>query len=208
MLTEVIVNVIKWIMKNLSSIRLFCVAVTLLYSCASHTKIDPRPKDQQKFLSKLISLNSKITHSSNSIIKDELTDSALIATNTYITDTLHRDFTGWIAEVIDIENNPFGLNMVRIQLMLRYDYYADDEYPEYDSVIFTFTANKSDKTSLTMIKPLKNGDKVMIDGEFAYKNGRVEISDYGMGIGNESALSNPKISVLLRGINLRQPAKI
>lgn len=170
------------------------VIFIILSSCnpATNEIPDHRPYSQVSFIKKIASLDSVMQSSINEIVLDELADSTRKAMEKYCVDTLGGTFDNWEFQVVDIENEPMGLDVVKIDLMMIKKLQATSSHPEFSSIIFSDIINKSDKAKIDRIKKMAKGETVKISGEFAKP---FEFTDHTSEIDPKQLFNNPEFSI-------------
>jgi hypothetical protein len=178
------------------SIIVAMLASALFYNCTpAPVAKDDRPEDQQKFISKLKQLDSKVHRADNEVVKDDLLDSCTLAISSFAQDSLDGKFTDWSAEVTDIKNEPMGFDVVKVNYMIYTGAADTSSVKEYESLMFSSLINKIDTAQLSKVKRINKGDNVKISGSFNFKNKSLEMVKYGEGYAGDEVFSNPDISV-------------
>lgn len=165
---------------------------------------DPRPESQLAFISKLQSLYEFVNKGRNDMHTRELVDTAMTGITEFAKDSLDGSFAGWHAEVLDIKDKPFGLNVVVLELMVLKN--LNDwtkKNVQYSSLILS-DAISLDSPLIDSVRTLHKRSKVMISGKFNFNKSKLDIADYGVTLDDRRVFDNPKVGITLDNIATNQ----
>ena len=162
---------------------------------------DNRNPDLLNFIKFLGVQNNNVVSSKNDILLDDNINLGVENLTKYTIDTLHKKFIKWDAEIIDIKNKPYGLDLVTIEFMILNNINdTDNTYPEFSSIILSTSISIIDKKVIDKIKQHKVKDKVKISGSFNYKNNVIDLDKYVTTSSIKNLFENPKIEIQLEDI--------
>jgi len=143
-----------------------------------------RPAEEMVVVKTLRDADSVLKLQANDIGKRAIADSARAKVSNYLTNTINAKATNWIAYLAKVD--VVG-NTAFVQLSIpRYWRLADRiELASISSLILEMSLEPKDTTIMNMLKPLKEGDRVLVSGEFPKFGNKVDVQTSFLGFHNE-----------------------
>ena len=179
-------------MKNVPIVLLLLISLT---GCMEEKYVDNRPAEQVRFVGTVREWRDTVNAAEkNSALRGQLLEKGVISVKAHIQDSLKLQFKAWEARVLDVAPDPTAPEYIITSLGMNLDSGVMSEKTRYQSVVFTSRTSQSDP-AYNMIKTLKVGDLIRVDGSFKTLQKTINIDSYNDLSKTKNVLDNPELRV-------------
>ena len=179
-------------MKNTLTAMLF---VVFLAGCMEEKYVDNRPAEQVRFAGMVREWRDTVNAAeNNSALRGQLLEKGVISVKAHIQDSLKLQFKGWEARVLAVSPDPTSPEYLITSFGMNLDSGVMSEKTRYQSVVFISRSSQSDP-AYNIIKTLKVGDLIRVDGSFKTLQKTINIDSYNDLSKTKNVLDNPEFRV-------------
>ena len=159
-------------------------------------------KDQQiRFVNVVKELRDTVNAAEkNKVLRNHLLENGVPALKTYIKDTLKLKFNAWQARVLEINDNSQNPAAAEVKFGMALDPADQSDKSGYKSIVLSSAAKQTNEGVLKIIKQLKAGDQVKINGEFIEKKGFIDIDSYSRYKFSKNVFDNPELKTKITAV--------
>lgn len=173
----------------------------ILVSCNKVKFVDQRPNTQIKFISYV----QKLRDSINAVDKDKARRSMLLEQNipavkSYTKDSLDLKIDNWQVKLIEKTDDYLYTGSVQLKLAIAFDPYDTRARAVNQSIILNAVIPPSNKVVIEAIKELKINDYLKVEGQFADKDGFIDIDSYSDYKFSKNVLDNPEFNASINSL--------
>lgn len=163
--------------------------------CIKEEYIDKRPADQIRFISIARQWRDTVNAvGTNDALRQQLLEKGVNTIKAHILDSLQLHFQSWEARVMDMGPDPTDPDYTIASFGMNLEGGPPNEKSRYHSVVFTSRTSKPEPTDV-IIKALKIGDLIRINGNFKTLLRTINIDSYNDLSKTKNVLDNPEFMV-------------
>jgi hypothetical protein len=175
------------------------IVVMLLLSlaaCGGNNYTDNRPADQVRLINITRQWRDTVNTAANETVRGHLLETGVNVIKAHIKDSLQLKFTGWEARVLSVAADPSEPDYTVVSFGMNLNGGAPGEKTRYASLVFT-NRWANDEPIAAILKSLKTGDMVLIDGAFKTLQKTIDIDSYNDLSRSKNVLDNPEFRVMI-----------
>lgn len=185
--------------------RKFIIALALFgfLACQQKAFEDKRPADQIRFVNFVKELKDNVNAAENNkTLRNALLENGIPALKTYVRDSLNLRFSAWQVRVLDKTEDYPNPGSVQLKLGIAFNPEDISENSRYQSIVLSCILNQADAAAMAVLKQLKTGDQVKINGEFIEKKEFIDIDSYSRYKYSKNVFDNPEFKSKLTAIEI------
>lgn len=173
----------------------------ILVSCNNETFVDQRADNQLNFISYVQTLRDSINAINlDKSKRNQLLEKNIPAVKSYIKDSLDLKIDNWQVKLIEKTDDYLYTGSVQLKLGIAFDPHDKRDRAITQSIVLNAVIPPSNKELIDKIKSLKIDDYLQINGQFADKNGFIDIDSYSQYKFSKNVLDNPEFNASIKAL--------